>query len=384
MEIVTKLKQNVFNSLHQNKLIYNTCWEDPRCDRALLGLDADSRVVMISSAGCNALDYLLDVPAEIHAVDLNYRQNALLMLKKAVFERCDAQMLYLLFGEGAYVFFDRLLPKLRDALPNYAYRFWEKHSHYFEPRGLRKSFYYHGTSGLLAYFIRQYLYLKPSTMSTFRRLFEVGSLSEQQAIAREILPDVWNKFFQWISGREASLYLAGVPKAQRDLMKHNYPGGVRGYISDCLNKIFVDLPLADNYFYYLYIHGHYHPNISPNYLKPTHFDFYHQHHPKIQTYNQSISAFLEENPGRYTHFVLLDHQDWLANHNLPALEEEWQRILQNSQSGTRILMRSAARELYFLPDFVREAVEFDTENCQTQHRLDRVGTYASVHLAIVK
>jgi hypothetical protein len=38
-------------------------------------------VVMITSAGCNALDYVLDLPAEIHAVDVNSRQNALLQLK---------------------------------------------------------------------------------------------------------------------------------------------------------------------------------------------------------------------------------------------------------------------------------------------------------------
>ena len=39
---------------------------------------------MLTSAGCNALDYLLDGPAEIHAVDVNFRQNALLELKAAV------------------------------------------------------------------------------------------------------------------------------------------------------------------------------------------------------------------------------------------------------------------------------------------------------------
>ena len=73
----------IFHHVHGGQLIYNACWEDPRIDRALMRLDGDSRVVMITSAGCNALDYLLDGPAEIHAVDVNYRQNALLELKRA-------------------------------------------------------------------------------------------------------------------------------------------------------------------------------------------------------------------------------------------------------------------------------------------------------------
>jgi len=35
----------------------------------------------LTSAGCNVLEYLLDSPAEIHAVDVNPRQNALLHLQ---------------------------------------------------------------------------------------------------------------------------------------------------------------------------------------------------------------------------------------------------------------------------------------------------------------
>ncbi len=63
----------IFKRVHGSNLVYNTCWEDPRLDRQMLNLQPDSRLVMITSAGCNALDYLLDEPAEIHAVDVNPR-----------------------------------------------------------------------------------------------------------------------------------------------------------------------------------------------------------------------------------------------------------------------------------------------------------------------
>ncbi len=79
----------VFHHVHGGQLIYNACWEDPRIDRELLALQPDSRVVMITSAGCNALDYLLDGPAEIHAIDVNPRQNAVLELKLALITRGD-------------------------------------------------------------------------------------------------------------------------------------------------------------------------------------------------------------------------------------------------------------------------------------------------------
>jgi Protein of unknown function (DUF3419) len=91
------INQSLFKNIHANNLIYNTCWEDPRCDRALLELDAQSRVVMITSAGCNALDYALDRPAEIHCVDMNLRQNALLNLKIAAIFYSD--------GVGCSIFY---------------------------------------------------------------------------------------------------------------------------------------------------------------------------------------------------------------------------------------------------------------------------------------
>ena len=37
--------------------VYNQIWEDPRVDLEALELDGDSRVLTISSGGCNAMNY---------------------------------------------------------------------------------------------------------------------------------------------------------------------------------------------------------------------------------------------------------------------------------------------------------------------------------------
>jgi len=91
----------LFKAIPSNTLIYNVCWEDPRIDRELLQLDANSHVVMLTSAGCNALDYLLDGPAAIHTVDVNSRQNALLQLKLALLRQESHADLFSMFGYGA-------------------------------------------------------------------------------------------------------------------------------------------------------------------------------------------------------------------------------------------------------------------------------------------
>jgi S-adenosylmethionine-diacylglycerol 3-amino-3-carboxypropyl transferase len=58
--LMNRAHDSMFKAIHSSSLIYNACWEDPRLDRRMLGLGEGSRVVMITSAGCNALDYLLD------------------------------------------------------------------------------------------------------------------------------------------------------------------------------------------------------------------------------------------------------------------------------------------------------------------------------------
>ncbi len=127
---------NFFNLIHGNRLIYNTCWEDPRIDRQLLKLDSDSRVVVITSAGCNVLDYLLDSPQEIQAVDVNFRQNALLELKLALFARRDFDDLFAMFGRGGCENYQEIYQSVRDLLSPAAQNFWDQKINYFSGRGL--------------------------------------------------------------------------------------------------------------------------------------------------------------------------------------------------------------------------------------------------------
>jgi S-adenosylmethionine-diacylglycerol 3-amino-3-carboxypropyl transferase len=100
---------------------------------------------------------------------------------------------------------------------------------------------------------------------------------------------------------------------------------------------------------------------------------------RLKTYTTTVSNFLREHPGQYTHFVLLDHQDWLAAHDTAALLEEWELILANSAPGAKIIMRSAGLDLSFVPPHVLSRVRFFPERTLPLHQLDRVGTYGSFH-----
>lgn len=79
-------KQGILQKLFAvwfDAFVYNQIWEDPRVDLQALELDPSSRVLTISSGGCNALNYLLASPESVTAVDLNRHHIYLLNLKLA-------------------------------------------------------------------------------------------------------------------------------------------------------------------------------------------------------------------------------------------------------------------------------------------------------------
>ncbi len=98
--VVERLSKTWFNLVHGRNIVYNQCWEDPRLDRIALKLTPEDRVVVITSAGCNALDYALAGAGHVHAVDMNPRQNALLELKLAAAKSLDYEDFFQLFGTG--------------------------------------------------------------------------------------------------------------------------------------------------------------------------------------------------------------------------------------------------------------------------------------------
>jgi S-adenosylmethionine-diacylglycerol 3-amino-3-carboxypropyl transferase len=382
--LLNATRDRIFNNIHSNNLVYNACWEDPRIDRELLAIDGDSRIVMLTSAGCNALDYLLDGPAAIHAIDVNARQNALLQLKLCLFEHGNWADLFAMFGTGAHPHARQLYKKqVRWALPREAQRFWDEKITYFDGHGLKKSFYYRGSAGAFAWAMRQVLNAKGSFRANVNAFLNATSLEEQSERYAYIEPHLWSGMVSWLLKRHAVLAMLGVPRPQRQLIDEQHPDSLPGFLRDSLRRVATEMSIADNYFWRVYITGAYTRACCPNYLRAESFTTLAQYARRVSTHTMTLASFLQQHPGRYSHFVLLDHQDWLAWFQPAALHEEWQLILRNSRPGTKILFRSAANDADFLPPFVREALRFFPERTAPLHQRDRVGTYASLHFAEV-
>ena len=370
-----------FKRVHRGNLIYNTSWEDPRIDRQLLKLGSDSRVVMITSAGCNALDYLLDSPREIHAVDVNRSQNALLLLKKSLIERGSFDDLFAMFGRGWHESARELIRAMQDAWPEAARKFWQRRASYFEPSGFRPTFYFRGTAGAAAWLFHQTVHTRPRLKAGMLELFDAQSLDEQKALYAELEPRLWGPLTSWMVGRPAFQTMLGVPPPQLQLIADSYPGGLVRYIQDKIKHVFTNLDIQENYFWRVYAHGRYTESCCPNYLRAENLEPLRSQLDKLRAHDSTLTGFLNDNPGQYTHFVLLDHQDWFAHYAPAELEEEWRAIFKNAAPGARVLMRSAGLDLGFLPAFARKSLRLFPDLTSALHLQDRVGTYGSTHLA---
>lgn len=388
--LLDRLHNRVFQSLIGRSLVYNTCWEDPAVDRDILRLDAESDVLVITSAGCNALDYLLAGARSVTAVDINPRQNALLELKVAAIRSLSEEQVFALFGRGYLAEIDTVFHRtLAKELSPVARTYWAQRLHWFKSR--RGSFYFHGLSGYVAYSLRRYMRFRPSLKAAIDRLFEAQSIAEQRRIYDEqIKHRLWTPFLNRLISSQWLMNLLGVPSSQRQLVEQAEGGQAASFVRQAIEHVVLNLPLHDNYFWQVYWRGHYTANCCPEYLRPENIRRLREALPnRLHIETASVTDLLQSSSRRYSHFVLLDHMDWMSSHAPDALAEEWQAIFSRAQKHARILLRSAEVEPRFLnaplltdqPKTLAQRLLFCREPIAHWQDRDRVHTYSGLVVA---
>jgi S-adenosylmethionine-diacylglycerol 3-amino-3-carboxypropyl transferase len=383
----------VFNLVHGHNLVYNTCWEDPRLDHQALNLTPDDTVLVITSAGCNALDYALAGPKQVFAVDMNPRQNALLELKMAGIRHLEFEDFFAMFGDGRLSGARRIYDdQLRPALGEWSRKYWDRWIDFFDSNN-RRPFYFRGTSGTFAMLVNLYLNRIAKLRPKINELLECTTLDQQQEVYDRYLREpIWSRPMRFAMRRDTVLSLLGVPRPQRHQIETQYSGGISQFVRDCLDAVFARLPLADNYFWRVYMTGRYTPNCCPEYLKPENFKKLRDGlADRVEIHTDSVEGFLTKDPRPISRFVLLDHMDWLSTQRLPLLAQEWQWIVRRAVPGTRILWRSAGLRTEFVdrtkididgrPHEVGELLTYDRPLAEQLHPQCRVHTYGSFHIA---
>jgi S-adenosylmethionine-diacylglycerol 3-amino-3-carboxypropyl transferase len=391
--LADKLDQRIFNAIYSRSLVYNTCWEDPAVDRQALALTPEDTMLVITSAGCNVLDYALTGVKRIHAVDANPRQTALLELKLASIRRLDFEDFFQFFGRGHHPRAEALYHfALRRELSGYAREWWDRRIVWFARRD--NSFYYHGLSGVVARGFRRFLKLRPRLAAEVHALFDADSVEAQRRIYDErIEPEMWGPLMNWLLSRQLTMSLLGVPYPQRKLVQAQHEQGVAGFIRESIEYVVRELPLRENYFWRVYVHGHYTRACCPEYLKPKNFTALKEGMAECINPNTcTVTEFLHLNRDRLTKLVLLDHMDWMSTYYPEALVEEWHAILARVAADARVIFRSAHVDPSYL-DVVRlgsdrrrlrDVLSLQEPRARALTNTDRVHTYAGFFIGDVR
>ncbi len=386
--------EKLFNAIYSKALVYNTCWEDPAVDRRALNLAPHDNILVITSAGCNALDYALTGPNRIDAVDANPRQTALLELKLAGIRHLDFDDYFALFGTGRHPRFNELYrDALRGALSPFAREYWDRHGRWFMPTSSRGSFYFHSLSGIVARAFRGYLDLRPRLRTAVEELLEAKTLEQQCDIYdRRAAPHMWGRGMNWALSSQLTMSMLGVPHTQHAEVRRQHANGVPGFVREAIEYVFRSLPLWTNYFWRLYLNGAYTTECCPEYLKRDNFfALKNGLVDRIHPHTCTVTQFLHRSPRPISKFVLLDHMDWMSSLYPAALAEEWGAIIERAAPGARVIFRSAHADPAYLkslriplvtgPRKLTDMLRFHPHLARDLTRHDRVHTYAGFHIA---
>jgi S-adenosylmethionine-diacylglycerol 3-amino-3-carboxypropyl transferase len=173
-----------------------------------------------------------------------------------------------------------------------------------------------------------------------------------------------------------------------------HPDGTVGYALDAIEAVFTRTHLATNYFWRGVLEGHYTPSCCPEYLKPV--NVARLRSPlldRLHVRTASVTGYLtsREDSSPISRFVLLDHMDWLGNHDPGALAGEWTAILSAAHAPARAIFRSAGRSVRYLdrvPVMLRgetrplgSLLQYDRARAASLHMMDRTCIYGSFHIA---
>jgi S-adenosylmethionine-diacylglycerol 3-amino-3-carboxypropyl transferase len=393
-------KQGVLQKLFAvwfDAFVYNQIWEDPRVDLQALRLDERSNVLTISSGGCNALNYLLENPRSVTAVDLNRHHIFLLNLKIAALRFLPTyEDFFAFFGFGKS---ERTIKNYESFIaPNLdaeTRRFWESNSfvgrithrrriNFFRKGGL----YEHSRNG---YFLR--FFHKFSRLLGCRpdEVLKAKTPAEQAELYEKYIAPFFDSFvIKAIGKMPVTMFGLGIPPQQYDELKKDLPENANliDVYKARTKRLAVEYPIYENYFAWQAFARKYdteNRQAVPEYLKAENYARLKRNAGNIRTKIGSVTDELKNQPDEtFNRFVFLDAQDWM---NPAAMTELWSAIAEKGEPGARIIFRTAGAASPVetdLPESLREKFVYEEDFSKELFKQDRASIYGGFHLYTLK
>ncbi|HEY0461330.1 MAG TPA: BtaA family protein, partial [Pyrinomonadaceae bacterium] len=370
---------------------------DPRVDLQALELDSNSRVLTISSGGCNALNYLLENPQSVTAVDLNRHHVFLLNLKIAALKFLPTyEDFFAFFGYGkSEKTIENYEKFIAPRLDEETRAFWESNSlvgkithgrriNFFRKGGL----YEHSRNGYFLRFFHKFSHLLGCRPE---EVLKARNAEEQEKLYEKYIAPFFDSFvIKAIGKMPVTLFGLGIPPQQYDELTKDLETGasVIDVYKERTKRLAVGYPIYENYFAWQAFARKYdteNRQAIPDYLKAENYAALKRNAGRARTKIGSITDEIKNQPAdAFSRFVLLDAQDWM---NAEMMTELWSAIAARSTPGARIIFRTAGAASPVetnLPADLRERFVYEEDLSKELFKQDRASIYGGFHLYVLK
>ena len=392
-------KQGILQKLFAvwfDAFVYNQIWEDPRVDLQALELDPSSRVLTISSGGCNALNYLLASPESVTAVDLNRHHIYLLNLKLAALKYLPSYKDFFDFfgyGKGKNCG-SNYLRFIAGRLDKDTRKFWESNTFggsviygdrisFFTNAGL----YDHSRNG---YFLRFFQALSHLFGCKPDEVLKAASIDEQQHLyAKHIDPFFDNFVIRTVGRLPVTMFGLGIPPQQYEELKKDLSASktIIDIYRERVKRLACDYPIQENYFAWQAFARKYdteNRKAIPDYLKEENYEVLKANADRLTTKIGSVIDEIEASEkGKYNRFVFLDAQDWM---NAETMTDLWSAVADKAEPGSKIIFRTASSAPPIesnLPADLRAKFHYEKEFSEELFKQDRASIYGGFHLYVI-
>lgn len=372
-------------------ILYNQIWEDPEIDLAALKLEENSKVLAISSGGCNGLNYLTKCPEKVSLVDI--QQDHLHIARIRALAARAAPTYQHLFdfmavGKGVkniHFYQHHIAPHLSAEEKHYwqspMQQLWKRYKHRIDI--FEKGFYPASKAALVARMIFPLLGIKRSRVREFLKFSD----TKEQTIYFDaiILPKILKRWRHLLFKLPALCAFLGVHPNQIKILQDETNLSLKDLFIERVRQTLTDTPCYRNYFAWQILLAQYNLDCQealPLYLQEKNFDLIKQqlNHQKLDhSYGSIVKKVADSQPGDYNRFVLLDAQEWMSQEDITAL---WQNIIRVGGPGARIIFRTGTLKSYLadqLPVHLMEKLYYHEEQSRTLFKKDRLKVYGGFH-----
>ena len=377
-------------------ILYNQIWEDPEIDLAALNTDKNSKILAISSGGCNGLNYLTKSPEKVTLVDIQQDHLNIAKIRTAAVKYAPTYQDLFNFmavgrGEGNIDFYNKYIaPNLSEEEQKYwqspMQQLWKRYKRRIDI--FEEGFYPASKASLVGRKVFPLLGINQKSVEEFLKFDDVKK--QAKYFDQTILPKILKRWRHLLFKIPSLCAFLGVHPNQIKILQGETNQTLKELFIQRVRQTLTDTPCYRNYFAWQILLARYNldsQDALPLYLQEKNFQ-------NIQSqliagklnhkHGSIVKEVIEAKPGSYNRFVLLDAQEWMSNQDITTL---WENIVRVGGAGAKIIFRTGTLRSYLqdqIPAELYNKLYYHQELSENLFKKDRLKVYGGFHCYEVK